>query len=141
MNHRPGNEGYFYWQSSAAGLILGSILGILTGIAIAVWFSLSVVPEYRSALMAVPLLGLLVGSLCGGLSGMVGTIYASRFGTNPPFILTLFSALLAAGFLSALGTGFEGRLWLSGVAYSVPAAVLLALGLPHLAERFRKPLR
>ncbi len=67
------NQAQFYWQSSAAGLLLGMTLGVLTGIAVAIYLSAGTFTEYVSILLALPLLGVLVGAICGGAAGIAGS--------------------------------------------------------------------
>lgn len=133
------NRAQFYWQSSAAGLLLGMALGGLTGIAAAIYIAIGSSAEYASLLLALPLLGVLIGAVCGGASGIAGTIYTSKLGRLPHFLLTSSIALAAAAALGALFTAFSRWGWAYSAAVALPAAVLLGTALPRGAEWLRRP--
>lgn len=133
------NEARFYWQSSAAGLLLGMGLGLLTGIVIAVSVARGVsYAEDVGVVMALPLVGILVGALCGGAAGIAGSVYTSRVGRLPPFLLTVPAAVAPAALVGAVFSGFTAQWWATGAAVALLPAVILGLLLPRVSERFRR---
>ena len=135
------NQAQFYWQSSAAGLLLGIALGGLTGIGVALYLGTGPSAEYTSAsvLVALPLLGVLVGAVCGGAAGVAGSMYTSHWGRLPHFLLTAAVALTSAVALGALFTAFSRTGWAYSAAIALPASVALGLALPRAAEQLRRP--
>jgi len=135
------NQAQFYWQSSAAGLLLGIALGGLTGIGVALYMGTGSSAEYTPAsmLLALPLLGVLVGAVCGGAAGVAGSMYTSQWGRLPHFLLTASVALMTAAALGALFTAFSPTGWAYSAAIALPASVVLGLALPRAAERLRRP--
>ena len=135
------NQAQFYWQSSAAGLLLGIALGGLTGIGVALYLGTGPSAEYTpaSVLVALPLLGVLVGAVCGGAAGVAGSMYTSQWGRLPHFLLTAAVALTSAAALGALLTAFSRTGWAYSAAIALPASVALGLALPRAAERLRRP--
>lgn len=131
------NQAQFYWQSSAAGLMLGMVLGGATGIVAAIFLAAGSAPEYAGMLMALPLLGVLIGAVCGGAAGIAGSIYTSQRGRLPHLLVTSTVALAAAAAVGALFTSFSQTGWAYSAAVALPAAVVLGLTLPRVAERFR----
>ncbi|QFG68409.1 hypothetical protein [Ornithinimicrobium pratense] len=135
------NQAQFYWQSSAAGLLLGIALGGLTGIGVALYMGTGSSAEYTftSVLVALPLLGILVGAVCGGAAGITGSIYTSQWGRLPHSLLTASVALIAAAALGALFTAFSRAGWAYSAVIALPASIVLGLALPGAAERLRRP--
>lgn len=133
------NDAQFYWQSSAAGLLLGMALGLMSGIGVAIYAIPGTSAEYASALLALPLLGVLIGAVCGGAAGVAGTVYTSERGRLPRFWVTAPVALVAATTVGALLTAFSPSGWAYAAAIAVPACVTLGLALPPVAERLRRP--
>lgn len=135
------NQAQFYWQSSAAGLLLGITLGGLTGIGVALYMGIGSPSQYThiSVLVALPLLGVLVGAVCGGAAGIAGSIYTSQWGRLPHYILSASVALITAAALGALFTAFSRTGWAYSAALALPASVVLALALPRVSERLRRP--
>ncbi len=138
---RSENQAQFYWQSSAAGLLLGTALGGLTGIGVALHMGTGSSAEYTSAslLLALPLLGVLVGAVCGGAAGVAGSMYTSQWGRLPHFLLSASVALITAMALGALFTAFSRTGWAYSAAIALPASVVLGVALPRAAERLRRP--
>jgi MFS family permease len=116
-------------------------LGGVTGIGAALYLGVGSSPEYASLLLALPLLGVLIGAVCGGAAGIAGSIYTSRRGRLPHLLLTAAVALAAAAAIGALFTAFSRIGWAYSTAIALPAAVVLGLTLPRVAERFRRPRR
>lgn len=133
------NQAQFYWQSSAAGLLLGMALGVVTGVAVAVYVSSGASTEYISGLLALPLLGALMGAVCGGAAGVAGSVYTSQLGRLPHFMLTALVSLASASVIGALFTAFSRTGWACAAAVALPASVALGLALPRAAERLRRP--
>lgn len=135
------SQAQFYWQSSAAGLLLGMAIGGVTGVVVAIYLGVDLSPEYVSVLFALPLLGVLIGAVCGGASGIAGSIYTSQRGRLPHFLLTVAVALGAAAAIGALFTAFSRTGWAYLAATALPGSVTLGLTLPRAAERFRQTRR
>lgn len=133
------NQAQFYWQSSAAGLFLGMCLGAVTGVAVAIYLSTGTSAEYASALLALPLLGVLIGAVCGGTAGIAGSVYASHLGRLPNLWVTAPVALAAAAAIGALFTAFSPMGWAHLAAIALPASIALGLALPKVSEKLRRP--
>lgn len=133
MIGRP-NQAQFYWQSSAAGFLLGILIGALSGVAAAIYWSVGISEEYVAGVLALPLLGVLIGAICGGAAGVAGSVYTTRRGRLPHFLMTTFVSLVAA---AVIGAVFIGTALAAAIA--VPASVALGLALPRVAERLRRP--
>jgi hypothetical protein len=135
------NQAQFYWQSSAAGLLLGMVLGGVTGIVAAIYLGVGSSPEYVSLLLALPLLGVLIGAVCGAAAGIAGSMYTSQRGQLPHCFLTAAVAVVTAAAFGAVFTGFSRTGGAFSAAIALPASAALGLTLPRTAERFRQPRR
>jgi hypothetical protein len=134
-----GNQAQFYWQASAAGLVLGMALGLATGTVLAVYVAVTSSGTYLSLALALPLLGVLIGAVCGGAAGIAGTAYTSYAGRLPHALLTATAAVVVAAAIGALFGGFSLTGAARTAALAAPAALVLGLALPQAAERFRRP--
>ncbi|MDO5741164.1 MAG: hypothetical protein Q4P07_13560 [Ornithinimicrobium sp.] len=113
----------------------------MTGIVAAIYLGVGSSPEYASLLLALPLLGVLIGAVCGGAAGIAGSVYSSQRGQLPHFFLTAAVAVATAAVIGAVFTAFSRTGWAYSAAIALPAAVALGLTLPRTAERFRRPRR
>lgn len=127
------SPGPYYWQFSAAGLLLGMVFGAGSGLAVAIYFGTNLSVKYASALFALPMFGVVLGAICGGAAGIAGSVYASHRGRPPHFLLTTSVSLVTAGVIGALLTGTALT-----AAIALPASVPLGLALPRVAERLRR---
>lgn len=107
----------------------------------AIYLAVGSSPEYASLLLALPLLGVLIGAVCGGAAGTAGSIYTSQRGQLPHFFLTAAVAVVTAAALGAVFTAFSRTGSAYSAAIALPASVALGLTLPRTAERFGRPRR
>lgn len=130
----------FAWQPSAAGALVGSCLGLLTGLLFGGWLA-SGEGAGAGSVLTMPLVGFGFGFLIGSSTGIAVTIIASNTGTMlhwfPTAVLALFFAIAPVALAEALvGHGLLG-IW---IRLAIGPAIALGLLLGPVSDRMFRPV-